>query len=115
MSVSFFFFFFQAEDGIRDKLVTGVQTCALPISSATPTPPTPVRTVGPPPPPPTVDPTVDSPAAPVIQAMQLQHKVSGKYVHASTLHAGEAGRVTVDWTTTAGEQSAQAHAHPLLL
>src|SRR3989441_4603238 len=30
----FFFFFFQAEDGIRDKLVTGVQTCALPISSA---------------------------------------------------------------------------------
>src|SRR2546425_8872226 len=29
----FFFFFFQAEDGIRDKLVTGVQTCALPISS----------------------------------------------------------------------------------
>src|SRR2546425_12026356 len=25
-------FFFQAEDGIRDKLVTGVQTCALPIS-----------------------------------------------------------------------------------
>src|SRR2546425_8641584 len=28
-----FFFFFQAEDGIRDKLVTGVQTCALPIYS----------------------------------------------------------------------------------
>src|SRR3989441_10411692 len=28
------FFFFQAEDGIRDKLVTGVQTCALPISTA---------------------------------------------------------------------------------
>src|SRR2546425_183268 len=27
----FIFFFFQAEDGIRDKLVTGVQTCALPI------------------------------------------------------------------------------------
>src|SRR6266545_5335927 len=26
----FYFFFFQAEDGIRDKLVTGVQTCALP-------------------------------------------------------------------------------------
>src|SRR5438105_8782836 len=26
-----FFFFFQAEDGIRDPLVTGVQTCALPI------------------------------------------------------------------------------------
>src|SRR2546427_2730768 len=29
----FFFFFFQAEDGIRDLTVTGVQTCALPISS----------------------------------------------------------------------------------
>src|SRR3989454_10945538 len=26
-----FFFFFQAEDGIRDYKVTGVQTCALPI------------------------------------------------------------------------------------
>src|SRR3989441_16485 len=30
-SGSSFRFFFQAEDGIRDKLVTGVQTCALPI------------------------------------------------------------------------------------
>src|SRR2546426_6789484 len=28
------FFFFQAEDGIRDYKVTGVQTCALPISAA---------------------------------------------------------------------------------
>src|SRR5882762_10915296 len=27
----FFVFFFQAEDGIRDSSVTGVQTCALPI------------------------------------------------------------------------------------
>src|SRR5258708_12618311 len=32
--VSGYFFFFQAEDGIRDDLVTGVQTCALPISYA---------------------------------------------------------------------------------
>src|SRR2546430_6712569 len=30
------FFFFQAEDGIRDLTVTGVQTCALPISTARP-------------------------------------------------------------------------------
>src|SRR5256885_14278903 len=30
------FFFFQAEDGIRDYKVTGVQTCALPISSVCP-------------------------------------------------------------------------------
>ena len=29
-----FFFFFQAEDGIRDTSVTGVQTCALPIFHA---------------------------------------------------------------------------------
>src|SRR2546430_14609574 len=34
MLVAFFFFFFQAEDGIRDLTVTGVQTCALPISHA---------------------------------------------------------------------------------
>src|SRR2546422_4225695 len=34
------FFFFQAEDGIRDVAVTGVQTCALPISCA------PFRTLG---------------------------------------------------------------------
>src|SRR2546430_10997267 len=33
VSVLFFFFFFQAEDGIRDLTVTGVQTCALPISA----------------------------------------------------------------------------------
>src|SRR5207249_5457034 len=31
----FFFFFFQAEDGIRDRNVTGVQTCALPILDIT--------------------------------------------------------------------------------
>src|SRR2546430_11277682 len=29
----YLFFFFQAEDGIRDLTVTGVQTCALPISA----------------------------------------------------------------------------------
>src|SRR2546430_4333950 len=32
MQYALFFFFFQAEDGIRDLTVTGVQTCALPIS-----------------------------------------------------------------------------------
>src|SRR5438105_9074336 len=32
--VALVFFFFQAEDGIRDPLVTGVQTCALPILAA---------------------------------------------------------------------------------
>src|SRR3989475_6933142 len=34
-----FFFFFQAEDGIRDLTVTGVQTCALPIFFMPPEPP----------------------------------------------------------------------------
>src|SRR5256885_7219699 len=32
MVICIFFFFFQAEDGIRDYKVTGVQTCALPIT-----------------------------------------------------------------------------------
>src|SRR5205807_7115917 len=36
-----FFFFFQAEDGIRDYKVTGVQTCALPISGLCTNQPTP--------------------------------------------------------------------------
>src|SRR2546430_3300281 len=35
ISFVFIFFFFQAEDGIRDLTVTGVQTCALPISAGT--------------------------------------------------------------------------------
>src|SRR6266487_5760585 len=33
MRICIVFFFFQAEDGIRDGRVTGVQTCALPIST----------------------------------------------------------------------------------
>src|SRR5947207_15322544 len=33
--LKFLFFFFQAEDGIRDHCVTGVQTCALPIFTIT--------------------------------------------------------------------------------
>src|SRR5690349_23625888 len=43
-----FFFFFQAEDGIRDLYVTGVQTCALPISARTRSPagPSPSATKG---------------------------------------------------------------------
>src|SRR5689334_24563622 len=39
VSSSAFFFFFQAEDGIRDGTVTGVQTCALPISAHCHAPP----------------------------------------------------------------------------
>src|SRR5699024_12010933 len=34
-SILYISFFFQAEDGIRDRNVTGVQTCALPISDIT--------------------------------------------------------------------------------
>src|SRR5262249_56957222 len=36
MTLFLVFFFFQAEDGIRDWSVTGVQTCALPIYKSTP-------------------------------------------------------------------------------
>src|SRR5690625_8021327 len=42
------FFFFQAKDGIRDGHVTGVQTCALPISTTCSTPPTGSRRTWPP-------------------------------------------------------------------
>src|SRR5574340_617135 len=47
-----FFFFFQAEDGIRDLLVTGVQTCTLPIlyvpaETSDSAPPAPESGVGP--------------------------------------------------------------------
>src|SRR5437773_9290925 len=38
LTVIVFFFFFQAEDGIRDRDVTGVQTCALPIYRGYPAP-----------------------------------------------------------------------------
>src|SRR3989442_3646255 len=41
MCVIYFFFFFQAEDGIRDADVTGVQTCALPIYADAACPPRP--------------------------------------------------------------------------
>src|SRR2546429_258058 len=34
MALQSYVFFFQAEDGIRDVAVTGVQTCALPISAS---------------------------------------------------------------------------------
>src|SRR5204862_3824 len=44
-----FFFFFQAEDGIRDLYVTGVQTCALPISRPSSGPETVERVVTEPP------------------------------------------------------------------
>src|SRR6266536_5210633 len=36
MQYIYIYFFFQAEDGIRDPLVTGVQTCALPICRSAP-------------------------------------------------------------------------------
>src|SRR6266536_4709492 len=59
-----FFFFFQAEDGIRDPLVTGVQTCALPIS-------------------PPADRTVD-----IIQ--RFGQLLTGAHIAVDLLHVGEA-------------------------
>src|SRR2546427_1373193 len=46
-STAFFIFFFQAEDGIRDLTVTGVQTCALPICCRWSRPLSPPRTRSP--------------------------------------------------------------------
>src|SRR5699024_11768858 len=43
-NVDDYVFFFQAVDGIRDRNVTGVQTCALPISARMPSVSTPMRT-----------------------------------------------------------------------
>src|SRR3989454_4940565 len=43
--IAFFVFFFQAEDGIRDYKVTGVQTCALPICPCSDRPHPPSRSV----------------------------------------------------------------------
>src|SRR5438128_8808088 len=43
----FVFFFFQAEDGIRDATVTGVQTCALPILGRANLAPADIRKAGP--------------------------------------------------------------------
>src|SRR2546430_13054961 len=45
-AVRWLFFFFQAEDGIRDLTVTGVQTCALPISRSHRAPPRHDRLLG---------------------------------------------------------------------
>src|SRR5690606_40223585 len=60
------YFFFQAEDGIRDFHVTGVQTCALPISSpggcGPAAPPVPASGFGPPPPPGGCAPAAPAPA-----------------------------------------------------
>src|SRR5207249_7114316 len=60
----FIFFFFQAEDGIRDRNVTGVQTCALPILSITFAP-----TVG----------SMDFRAGPYVPSfVGLTHRVKGR-------------------------------------
>src|SRR5687767_15391289 len=63
-------FFFQAEDGIRDKLVTGVQTCALPIFE--------ISSLG-----------VDSPAAAVELGALFDDKGGGGEVAANVCGAAE--------------------------
>src|SRR5256885_8793699 len=66
------FFFFQAEDGIRDYKVTGVQTCALPI----------YREIG----------QLDSPLTPrgLKQAQALAHRLSG--ITFDALYSSDLGR-----------------------
>src|SRR2546427_437754 len=70
----FFFFFFQAEDGIRDLTVTGVQTCALPISVVLGCAGGPAvgRSAPPVPPPSPVPPSVDS----LLASLTVRQKVA---------------------------------------
>src|SRR3989449_3637222 len=76
-----FFFFFQAEDGIRDVAVTGVQTCALPISTL---PGQPVQ-------------IVVAPESVALDPYQTQQfRASGRTA------AGDTMPVTVSWTASAG-------------
>src|SRR5438094_10592324 len=60
-------FFFQAEDGIRDRTVTGVQTCALPISRGE---------------------VADTPA----QAREIAQRLGGTVVVKAQVHAGGRGK-----------------------
>src|SRR5256885_5841586 len=71
------FFFFQAEDGIRDYKVTGVQTCALPISPTTAAPaPAPPSRPTPPAPAPAWDP-VQLRQRLASQSPRMQHAIEG--------------------------------------
>src|SRR5690625_2819419 len=106
VSYSSWFFFFQAEDGIRDGHVTGVQTCALPISPVPPVPeqppppppapPVPARpppqshlAVPAPPPPPPPEPLVPrSPSPPFIAVKFTPEKEPARLVGAVALGPG---------------------------
>src|SRR2546430_11512645 len=75
------FFFFQAEDGIRDLTVTGVQTCALPISTRHAGPHRAVQRV-----------TLDCQATKEVQAIQSEHWVGRLPVRDCSPDAKDRGR-----------------------
>src|SRR2546430_17530428 len=86
-----FFFFFQAEDGIRDLTVTGVQTCALPISCCSapsrcvgPREPDELATLGP-------APERDSRARPAGRALRLSRGPRGPAPAGAVVPGGLAG------------------------
>src|SRR5579859_5102196 len=94
-----FFFFFQAEDGIRDLTVTGVQTCALPISSiplwpfhrpaSTPDgPASPPSTPRVPAPPTTAGSPPDRPQHPPVSAIAHSRPAEKAPRYTSTAHRG---------------------------
>src|SRR2546430_6836733 len=99
-----FFFFFQAEDGIRDLTVTGVQTCALPISCcsapsrcAGPREPDELATLGP-------APERDPRARPAGRALRLSGGAAS---------AGAARRVVLGGAAGAGPVAQRAGPQPL--
>src|SRR6266498_4369129 len=73
-----FFFFFQAEDGIRDADVTGVQTCALPISG---------RAIGP-----AVPGRADPAGPPRVRGRRAAHPLRPRAILWTTSERGSAGR-----------------------
>src|SRR2546430_8335780 len=79
------FFFFQAEDGIRDLTVTGVQTCALPIFESGQLPPK----VGDNPR------SRETPAGPLLERLQGKENRTGvgRVRECSTIEADKRGRV----------------------
>src|SRR5690349_14445725 len=83
------FFFFQAEDGIRDLYVTGVQTCALPICSSRNVPPRALEPAG--------VALVDKPAGPSSFAIvaQIRRVTGARTGHAGTLDPFATGLLLV--------------------
>src|SRR5690625_7848033 len=100
------FFFFQAEDGIRDGHVTGVQTCALPIFSA-------LRSAGTQEPPPAAsadDGAADDPEAHLLEERSEERRVGKECRSRWWAEHEEKGEVTDDSTGWRKEGRRVGHA-----